>query len=129
MWVIGGVTKDDAVADVWYSSNGVNWTQATSQAEFGPRQGLGAFVSDNRMWVVGGMSTSPLSLGYRNDVWSSSDGKIWTRETKHAEFSPRMWQRFVQFREKVWLIGGMKIPQGTMVDPNKDYLCDVWYSA
>jgi hypothetical protein len=37
MWVIGGRDYEDERADVWCSSDGVTWTQATDSAAFGPR--------------------------------------------------------------------------------------------
>jgi hypothetical protein len=128
MWIIGGSGKNGTTNDVWYSSNGVNWTLATSNAEFGPRQGFGAVVYDDRMWVVAGGSTIPSSYPYRNDMWYSIDGVTWTRATSHAEFSPRILSQMVTFDNKMWLIGGMLPDAGrSMVDPNKDYLTDVWY--
>jgi hypothetical protein len=49
--------------DVWYSSDGANWIQATNSAGWSSRDGHTSVVHDNKMWVIGG--------DYLNDVWYS----------------------------------------------------------
>ena len=72
MWVIGGGNWSTGAYcnDVWYSSDGTNWTLATASAGFSPRIFLTSLVFDNKMWVIGGRSSS----GNVNDVWYSSNG-------------------------------------------------------
>lgn len=55
------------------------WVNVTMSAAFPPRDGAGALVHDNRMWLIGGWSRD---TGYyprvcANDVWCSSDGEAW----------------------------------------------------
>ena len=44
--------------------------------------------------------------GYKNDVWSSSDGVTWTQESASAAFPVRADHQVVAFNNKLWLIGG-----------------------
>ena len=73
MWVMGGYYFDWGtdtyiyLNDVWYSSDGVNWTQATANAGWPAREGHTSVVFDNKMWVMGGADAS----AYKNDVWYS----------------------------------------------------------
>jgi hypothetical protein len=76
LWVIGGdnINSNDTLTlynDVWYSFDGVNWTEVTSNAPFTPRAGQESAVFNNRMWIIGGSG--------QTDVWSSADGLNWTQ--------------------------------------------------
>lgn len=48
LWVIGGAGH----RDVWSSSDGRNWTQATPRAEWGERHSYGGAVFDGKLWVL-----------------------------------------------------------------------------
>ncbi len=83
MYVIGGYDDSGRFDDVWESTDqGVTWTKisddANSNTIFTPRQGHQVVVvgdGDNAtMLVIGG---SDADSSYRNDVWSSADGKNW----------------------------------------------------
>ena len=79
MWVLGGRDESSNKNDVWSSSDGINWTQATANAPWTARQEYTSVVFNNKMWVLGGYDGS-----YKNDVWSSSDGVNWTQATANA---------------------------------------------
>jgi hypothetical protein len=66
MWIMGG-SPDWAsyYNDVWYSTDGANWT-AILNANWSGRYSFTANVYDDKMWVMGGMWTYSASL---NDVW------------------------------------------------------------
>ncbi len=87
MWLMGGwyngrLPGHGASNEVWSSTDGVNWEQATEQAGWSPRLAAGAVVFKGRMWILGG--TEDYYFGddtsLKNDVWSSADGKDWRRE-------------------------------------------------
>jgi hypothetical protein len=128
MWVIGGsdgtVIDDVGIYshDVWYSTNGADWTQATPSAAFSPRVYHTSVVFKKKMWVIGGVDNSN---NYYNDTWSSSNGADWTLVTETAAFPARIDHTSVVFKnetgEKMWVIGGG--------DGNGMYFNDVWYSA
>jgi len=118
LWVIGGENSTRYFSDVWYSDDGITWTQATANAAFGRRCGHKSVVFDDRMWVIGGRDDAtrkPLS-----DVWYSSDGVTWTRATEDATFAPRWDFGIVVFDEKMWVLGGTQ--DGILHN-------DVWYSS
>src|SRR5688572_7222748 len=57
MWVIAGSqirAPYGPVNDVWYSTDGVNWSRATGNAGFPARTGHASVVFDGKLWVIGG---------------------------------------------------------------------------
>ncbi len=117
MWLLGGQVSGDLKNDVWYSSDGKNWTCATQSAQWSARMGHTAVVFNNRMWVFGGMAAS---RSVKNDVWYSPDGEDWTQATASAGWSAREDHTSVVFEDKMWVMGG-----GTF----SSYLNDIWYST
>ncbi len=87
--------------DVWSSTDGISWTEVSSEANFSPRQSHQCAVFDNRLWLIGGNDSSRI-----NDVWSSIDGKNWVEEVSRADFSERNKHQVVTFNDKLWMIGG-----------------------
>ncbi|HJT23860.1 MAG TPA: hypothetical protein VJ873_04750, partial [bacterium] len=109
MWYIGGF-NGNMYNDVWYSFNGVSWTQATPNAPFSARYGHTCLAFGGKLWVIGGFDGGNL-----NDVWSSPDGVNWTQVMANAAFTPRSFHNSVVFNNRMWVIDG-----GTN---------DVWSSA
>lgn len=103
------------------SSDGITWEIVTTQLPFAARRTAGTVVFNGKMWVIGGADKS----GFKNDVWSSVDGKHWTLELEQAPWSPRqLWDNVVVHRDRIWIIGG-----GIQrYHPAKTYR-DVWSSA
>ena len=123
MWVMGGgpsSTYSQDTNDVWYSTNGSDWTQATAAAAWGIRGGQTSFVYDNKMWIMGGFLNGTTNY---NDVWSSSDGTTWSQVTASANWSQRMYASGVVYDNKMWILGG-SIYSGGVINKN-----DVWYST
>jgi len=81
MWVLAGIDDGSDVFrkhDVWYSSDGVNWTCATNDPEWGILDGFSAVAFQDKMWIMAGYN---ITYGYTvGDVWSSTDGAQWTYE-------------------------------------------------
>jgi hypothetical protein len=102
--------------EVWYSTNGANWTFAT-YAPWSARAYPGLVVFDNKMWVIGGWTGTTST----NDVWYSANGINWTQATANAGWSARYIHTAVVFDNKMWVIGGSS--NGTAV------FNDVWYST
>ena len=119
LWIIGGLSSGKVLSDVLYSTDGLNWNQATSQAAFGPRWGQASAVFNagqgNALWVVGGTDGKT----FLNDVWNSTDGMTWNLVTANAPFAGRVRHNLVVFRHKLWLIAG-KNPT--------TFLNDIWSS-
>jgi hypothetical protein len=123
IWVIGGTGTDDSsfFDDVWSSTDGKTWTEETkdSSKKFPARAGHASEVFDNQMWVFGGNASS--SIDSKNDVWSSDDGKNWTKVRGNGDangFTVRTKSTAVLFKNKVWLIAGRH--------SSPLYLNDVW---
>lgn len=119
MWVYGGYGGVDDCAsgsrnDVWWSSDGVNWTQATASAPWACRWQLSYGVYDNKLWVVGGYDSS---AGYRTDAWYSPDGVNWTMATSGTATKTND-TPLLAFQNRLWRIGG----------ENGSYLNNVWYT-
>ncbi len=107
IWVIGGndtrPRDGGGLNDVWYSSDGANWTEATAHAAFSARAGQASPVYDGQMWVIGGVNLSGNSL---SDAWYSSDGVTWTQATPSAGFGTRGFLSSLVFNGEMWVLCG-----------------------
>ena len=111
IWVIGGGQRaPEAIPtnDVWYSEDGVNWTQATASAAWKPRLWFSTVVYRDRMWVLGGWSEEEGNFG---DVWYSKDGRTWTEFKSDAIWSKRHEHSAFVFKDKIWVAGGAAEPK------------------
>ncbi|MCB0375598.1 MAG: hypothetical protein KDD04_06735, partial [Sinomicrobium sp.] len=109
LWVIGG-NDPSPNNDVWYSEDGITWTEATPAANFSARAYHTTTVFQGELWVIGGFQ--------QNDVWHSGDGIIWTEATASANFSGRSYHTTAVFQGELWVIGGN----------DGDFKNDVWHS-
>jgi hypothetical protein len=91
------------------------WELVTDSAAFGPRDGAGAMVYQDRIWLVGGWN--PDSTPNRcSEVWTSTDGRNWICVNNQAPWPGRHCMGTAVYQDKMWLIGG-------------DGLTDVWNSS
>jgi len=112
------------------------WVQVNGKAEFAPRDGAGALVFKDKMWLLGGWNPNSNEKAHfprtcNNEVWSSRDGVSWQLEKENSfldkAFDPASdWEGrhtagYVVYKDKMWIIGGDPI-QGHYQD-------DVWNSA
>lgn len=109
------------------------WTQVTAHAAFAPRDGAGAMVYKDRMWLIGGWNPKDkehFPLMCNNEVWSSTDGRDWTLVKPNTFGTPAFdpendWEGrhtagYVVFKNRMWILGG---------DPLQGhYQPDVWSS-
>lgn len=122
LWVIAGIdtgVPGTALSDVWCSSDGVNWSEATADAGFPARHDFSATVFNGAMWIVGGDGSDYTTL---NDVWYSSNGVNWTETTATPSFGKRMNASLFVFNNRLWLLGGSASSAG--LDLN-----DIWSST
>ncbi len=103
------------------SKNGKNAAaQPAPTQTLPPRIHHQAIVFKGKMWVIGGSDNDSQGSRRQNDIWSSTNGSIWTKEVAHAAFSAREFHQVVEYKEKLWLFGG--------IDDNYDVKTDVWSS-
>ncbi len=107
IWMLGG-NYLRSKNDVWSSPDGETWTQVTSSAGWLARSNHTSVIFNDRIWVIGGFfgSDSDGNSFFGNDIWSSPDGKTWTRVTSSADWSARFHHTSVVFNDKIWVIGG-----------------------
>ena len=90
MWLVGGESKSGIISfgysDVWWTTDGSNWTEATATAAFGKRSRMAYCVYNNKMWLSSGGNQE--TTQYFNDVWYSTDGSNWMQATGSAPWNP-----------------------------------------
>ena len=100
------------------------WRCVTEQAAFAARDGAGALVFQNKMWLLGGWNPGDkvhFPLICNSEVWSSTDGATWTLENPQAPWEGRHTAGYVVHDDRMWIVGG---------DCNQGhYQNDVWSSA
>lgn len=124
LWLLGGIedyyfgNDSNLKNDVWYSSNGKDWSQATANAGWSPRAYHQAAVLNGKIYIFGGGNYVPQYQAY-NDVWSSEDGVTWEQVSAAAPWQARLWFSSVVYRERIWVIGGWS------GNPYKNH-ADIW---
>ncbi len=125
MWILGGIERyfdgDKLLADVWSSDDGVHWTKVADRAPWAARAYHGAVAFRDRIWLFGGGNYLPTYSAF-NDVWSSPDGREWTKVTDRAAWSARIWFSSLVYKDRMWVLGGWSNK------PSKNWN-DVWYSS
>ena len=126
MWILGGTEnyyfgdEKRLKNDVWSSADGKEWKLETANAAWSPRAYHQAVVLNEKIYVFGGGNYVP-AYHATNDVWSSSDGVNWTRETEAAPWPARLWFSGAVYRDRMWVLGGWSNK------PSKNH-ADVWHS-
>lgn len=124
MWILGGARTPSALNDVWSSADGVNWTLETPAAPWPARQVFSMIaVHRDRLWIMGGGIQNYHPFKTYRDVWSTADGKSWTKATDEAPWQGRIWSSAAAYKNRLWVFGGFQ------AEPNWTNLNDLWYSA
>lgn len=129
LWIFGGWfnSYEAPPRDVWSSADGKDWKLHTTSAPWIHSDLPMSFVFRNKMWMMGGWYNGRLEgHSASNQVWSSKDGAKWTLETQHAAWSPRIAGAVVEFKGKVWLLGGN---ENYYFGDGATLKNDVWYSS
>ena len=109
------------------------WTEVTDSAAFAPRDGAGALVYKDKMWLIGGWHPRDKVHFPRicnNEVWCSEDGEHWELVKPNtflddtfdseADWEGRHTAGYAVHQDKMWIVGG-DVNQG-------HYQFDVWNS-
>jgi hypothetical protein len=130
MWLMGGwyngrLPGHSASNEVWSSTDGENWEQVTSYAQWTPRIAAAVVEFKGMMWVLGGHENYYFGddLHLKNDVWYSGDGKTWTRATNSAPWAPRAYLQAAVLNGRIYVFGGGNYT------PRYQAFNDVWSSA
>ncbi len=84
MWMMGGwyngrLPGHSASSEVWWSTDGAKWEQATDKAVWTPRIAAATVEFKGRCGFSAGTENYYFGddKSLKNDVWSSADGKKW----------------------------------------------------
>ena len=109
IWLFGGWFNsfEAPPRDVWNSADGRSWTLVTKNAPWLHSDLPMSITFKNRMWMMGGWYNGRLP-GHSASaaVWSSKDGANWAKETENAGWSPRIAAAVVEFKGRMWVLGG-----------------------
>jgi hypothetical protein len=109
LWILGGWfnSYDAPPRDVWNSADGKDWNRVTASAPWKHSDLPMTVVYDDKMWLMGGWYNGRLP-GHEasHEVWSSKDGSKWTAVTRNAEWSPRLAAGVLDFKGRMWILGG-----------------------
>lgn len=129
LWILGGWFDSFSAPprDVWSSADGKTWTSATNSAPWLHSDLPMTAAFKNRMWMMGGWYNGRLpGHSASNAVWSSKDGAQWTQVTASAGWSPRIAAAVVEFRGRLWLLGGT---EDYYFGDQRSLKNDVWSTA
>jgi hypothetical protein len=138
MWLLGGWNPRDKADfplvcnnEVWSSQDGARWILEKPNTfvdrAFDPstdwegRHTAGYVTYRDRMWIIGGDANQG---HYQNDVWSSSDGRRWTRISSNVPWGPRALHCTLVFGERIWVLGGQTMP--AFAPAEERFYDDIW---
>ncbi|TMW60445.1 hypothetical protein Poli38472_000487 [Pythium oligandrum] len=116
IWIVGGVSttyytkrleRTTTRSDIVYTSDGETWTEVFEEAPFRRRYGhtLTTFTDGSdkkeRLVLLGGFSPEPAT-----DVWTSTDGTVWTESAAAVSWVGRGYHCTVVFNNRLWIMGG-----------------------
>lgn len=112
----------------FFNPASLNWEQVS--APWQGRDSQAVVVYKGKIWLMGGVDgtsrlISPGNVDYGNaihfsDVWSSEDGKNWQLVLNKAPWGERRSMQVVDFKGKMWLMGGW--------GPEIGYKNNIWSS-
>jgi hypothetical protein len=129
LWILGGWFNsfEAPPRDVWSSTDGKSWRLVTEQAPWQHSDLPMSIAFRNRMWMMGGWYNGRLpGHSASNEVWSTEDGARWKRVTEHAGWSPRLAAAVVEFKGRMWILGGT---EDYYFGDERSLKNDVWSSA
>jgi len=128
-WILGGWfnSYEAPPRDVWSSGDGKTWANETSAAPWIHSDLPMTIAFKNKMWIMGGWYNGRLKgHSASNQVWSSRNGEDWQMETKNAAWTPRIASAVVEFKGKLWLLGGT---ENYYFGDSSSLKNDVWSSS
>ena len=111
LWIFGGWFNSykPCPRDVWCSSDGKGWKLVQKTAAWKHSDLSMAVTFKDKMWFMGGWFDGRLpDHSSSNQVWSSTDGVTWDQVTDDAGWTPRVAAGLVNFKGKMWILGGIE---------------------
>ena len=129
LWIFGGWFQsfEAPPRDVWSSPDGKTWTLVAKGAPWLHSDLPMSIPFKNKMWMMGGWYNGRLP-GHSASaaVWSSTNGVDWTKVTENAGWSPRIASAIVEFRGRMWILGGT---ENYYFGDDRSLKNDVWSTA
>jgi len=129
LWIMGGwfQSHEAPPRDVWSSADGRAWKLVQKSAPWLHSDLPMNLTFTDRMWIMGGWFNGRLpGHSASNQVWSSTDGADWKQVTAAAGWTPRIAAGLVEFRGRMWLLGGT---ENYYFGDERSLKNDVWSSA
>lgn len=129
LWIMGGWfdSFEAPPRDVWASPDGKTWHEVTKEAPWIHSDLPMNLTFGDSMWIMGGWNKGRLpGHSASNQVWRSKDGKAWEQVTPAAGWSPRIAAAAVEFKGRMWILGGT---ENYYFGDGKSLKNDVWSSA
>jgi hypothetical protein len=129
LWIFGGWfnSQEAPPRDVWSSPDGKSWKLQTNSAPWIHSDLSMSITFKNKMFMMGGWYNGRLKgHSASNKVWTSKNGVDWKLETNQAAWSPRIASAVVEFKGKLWLLGGT---ENYYFGDQTSLKNDVWYSS
>lgn len=129
IWLVGGWFDSFQAPprDVWVSGDGKTWRKMPGEAPFQHTDLPMSLTFSEKMWIMGGWYNGRLpGHSASNQVWSSVDGESWVKEAEKAAWTPRLAGAVVEFKGRMWLLGGI---EDYYFGNEKSVKNDVWSSA
>jgi N-acetylneuraminic acid mutarotase len=109
LWLFGGYDWGELwnpdlreLADVWSTSDGVNWVESLPGEPRMRRSRAALFAFKDRLWIMGGITENEPG----NDIWSSADGRHWELGPNVRPWHYRSVMAAVSFNGAMWILGG-----------------------
>ena len=88
-------------------SNGAEAMEVSVEISVQAEIGGGDLYEDGEMLIIGGYRYGAAKQKIlSSEVWASDDGIAWELRTAAAEFGPRILPEAIQYKGRIWLIGG-----------------------
>jgi hypothetical protein len=129
LWIFGGWfnSKEAPPRDVWNSADGKKWNLINNSAPWIHSDLSMSIVFKNKMWMMGGWYNGRLEgHSASHKVWSSTNGIQWKSETDKVAWTPRIASAIVEFKGKIWILGGT---ENYYFGDQNSLKNDVWYSS
>lgn len=90
----------EPIGDSWISDDGIDWSLATHDPDFGERKNYSMVEYADKLWLFGGSTYDK----YKSETWSSDNGLAWQLESTSLPVELTTMQTFV-YNDRVWLVG------------------------